>query len=168
MTLVCRNLRCLSQNLFCRDLHVFCVEENLTKNCACGEKETNFRYGDGVCRLLWYFGHSYYATFCDGVVVVIVIFCAFVLCDILWPWLLWYCATFCDGVCRILWYFAHSYYATFCAFLLCDILWPLCWLLWYCVTFLSKWWLCALVLCDILWRWCGGYCESTQCDPPLY
>ena len=47
----------LSQNLFCRNLHCFvaksvllqftrfCVEKNLTKNCACGEKKTNIKYG---------------------------------------------------------------------------------------------------------------------------
>ena len=33
----------LSQNLFCRDLRVFCVEENLTKNCACGESRKQAR-----------------------------------------------------------------------------------------------------------------------------
>ena len=52
MTLVCCKQYCfvaksvLSQfTLFCRDLLAFCVEKNLTKNCACGEKKTNIRYG---------------------------------------------------------------------------------------------------------------------------
>ena len=33
----------LPQNLYCRDT-CFCVEKNLLRNCACGEKRTNMRY----------------------------------------------------------------------------------------------------------------------------
>ena len=36
----------LSQNLFCRYLRAFAWRKVEIKNCACGEKRTNIRYGD--------------------------------------------------------------------------------------------------------------------------
>ena len=44
--LLCCHLRCIgAKSILSRFTH-FCVEKNLFRNCACGEKRTNIRYGD--------------------------------------------------------------------------------------------------------------------------
>ena len=42
--LLCCHLRCIgAKSILSRFTH-FCVEKNLFRNCACGEKRTNIRY----------------------------------------------------------------------------------------------------------------------------
>ena len=48
--LLCCHLRCIgAKSILSRFTH-FCVEKNLFRNCACGEKRTNIRYGYRAAR----------------------------------------------------------------------------------------------------------------------
>ena len=49
--LLCCHLRCIgAKSILSRFTH-FCVEKNLFRNCACGEKRTNIRYENLLCFL---------------------------------------------------------------------------------------------------------------------
>ena len=43
--LICHNFCCFVAKSVLSRFKRFCVEKNLTKNCACGGKKTNIRYG---------------------------------------------------------------------------------------------------------------------------
>ena len=99
-------------------------------------------------------------------------------------WLLWLCVTFCDrGYFYTVWHFCWCVGYCGCVqhfvsvVILCGIL---CSCVGYCgcvrhfVTVVIVI-LCGIfvgvlfiiLVCDILWWQCAGYCEGTQCDPPL-
>ena len=56
--LICREIcfvaiyAVLARNKFCPDLRAF-VWKNLFRNCACGEKRTNIRYGRDLVTFVW-------------------------------------------------------------------------------------------------------------------